>query len=76
MNTLGRVCESSIATRLREERAQQKLSMARLAGKAGVSSVYIWQIESGRAVNPGVYYVEKIASALGVKPQWLAWGEI
>ena len=56
-----------MATRLREWRAQRKLSQRALAEASGVSREYIARIELGQH-DPTVSTLVKLAKALGVKP--------
>lgn len=55
-----------VSERLKELRLERELSVAELAESAGVSSPYIWQIESGRRQNPSGDKLQKLATALGV----------
>lgn len=54
-----------IGKRLRALRAEQGLTILDLAGKAGVSSGHISQIERGVS-NPSISTLQKLRSALGV----------
>ena len=51
--------------RLREWRDRRRLSLRRLADKAGVSYVTIVRIEGG-ALSPTVAMLDKLATALGI----------
>lgn len=64
----------SIAVRIRRVRELRKRSLAWVARKGGISKAYLWEIEkrSGRAENPTIAVVERIARALDVDPAWLA----
>ena len=57
--------KSNIGTRLKEMRQSQGLSVASLAGKAGVSSGLISQIE-GNYTIPSLDTLEKIAETMGI----------
>lgn len=61
------LCEA-FAHHLARERKRQKLSLRALGDKAGLTGVYIYQIESGDR-HPTMVAVSQIAAALGVPPQ-------
>lgn len=42
-----------------------------LAERAGIRRGYISEIETGKATNPTVSVVERLAAALGVRPEYL-----
>lgn len=63
----------SLARRLRASRAQAGLVLAELGNSAGVVHTTVRGIELGMQ-RPGIDTVERIASALGVSPCWLAFG--
>ena len=54
-----------LGSRLRHLRGQRDLTIAQLAGKAGVSSGMISQIERGNA-NPSIKTLQRLRAALGV----------
>lgn len=62
-----------IRDRLRAVRKARALTLVALGSAAGVTHATIQHIETGRTV-PGIDTVEKIATALGVDPRWLAYG--
>lgn len=60
--------------RLRASREQQIWSQADLARESGLSKTTIVQLEADRdKARPST--IRKLATALGVTPQWLAFGE-
>ena len=63
----------SIGTRLREARISKGLTQVELGKLAGTNQAAIQKIENGKVWNPPV--VAELASALGVNPAWLQWGE-
>lgn len=48
--------------------------MRELARRAELSQGAVHQIASGNRDNPGAETLWKIARALGVRPEWLAYG--
>jgi len=56
---------SALSSWLANKRAEKKWSRKELAQKAGVSDVTIWNIESGRTLNPQQSTIESLESALG-----------
>jgi transcriptional regulator with XRE-family HTH domain len=58
--------QRTLRAHLISERAQNRLSQADLADRAGVSRYTIVRLESGDYTNPGLELLEKIAAALGV----------
>lgn len=56
---------AALATRLRQYRQQQKLSLDELSRRAGVSKGMLVEIEKGNA-NPSIAILCKLAAALGV----------
>jgi|GEM_PF-6024732 len=62
----------SFAQALRTARKEAGLSQAALADKAGLTAPYISLIESGRRRPPTAPLIERLAKALGVKPEALA----
>jgi transcriptional regulator with XRE-family HTH domain len=53
-----------VSTRIRDRRRERRLSLDRLATRAGVSKGMVVQIESGQA-NPSIAMLCKVAAALG-----------
>lgn len=72
----------TVAERIRHARELTGLSQADLAKHSGISSSYLCQAEQGDAPdgtdgvirNPSVEKLRAIASALGVRFEWLALG--
>lgn len=62
-----------IGARLRESRISKGLTQEELGKLARTNQAVIQKIENGKAWNPPV--VAELASALGVNPAWLQWGE-
>jgi transcriptional regulator with XRE-family HTH domain len=70
-------CPTAIGFRLRLTREECGLTLRTLENRCkGVSNALISQIETGHIRNPGVATIFEIAAALGVRPGWLAWGEL
>lgn len=63
-----------LGERLRSEREHQGLSQVDLMKRSGISNGYISQIECGLIGNPGVFTIYALAQALGLVPEFLAWG--
>lgn len=61
-----------IAARMKELRAQHKISLQELADRAGTSKSHIWSLEQGRSRNPTIEMALSIANALGVSLDYLA----
>ena len=60
-----------LGRRVTELREKNKHSFQELADAVGVSKAHIWQIERGKATNPAVNVVTKIADHYGVSVAWL-----
>lgn len=67
---------AAFGARLRLMRESRDMSMADLARAAEVTKSYIVRMETGKPRNPNVTLamVERLASALGCSPSWLAFG--
>jgi transcriptional regulator with XRE-family HTH domain len=63
---------STFADRLASARADSGLSFSQLAERCGMAKFHLWALECGRANNPTLGTVEKIAAALNVAPAELA----
>lgn len=61
---------SSVGSRIRQGRDRRGLTQAQLAERAGLSPVYVSDIERG-AKRPGLGALNKIAGALGIEMAWL-----
>ena len=72
--------ESTIGGRIAQARFQlaakrgRNVTQAWLAKEVGVAGPTVSQWESG-TTEPTLQSVAKIATALGVSPGWIAWGE-
>lgn len=64
----------SISKKLKESRLKSKLTQAKLAEKAGVSTILISKLECGKGINPTVDTLKRIGKVLGVKVSWLVEG--
>lgn len=74
----------SVAERIKEARGRAGLSQRDLADKAGLSNAYVNQVEAsidaspdavdGIIRSPSVESLGKLAAALGVRVEWLAFG--
>jgi SOS-response transcriptional repressor LexA len=63
---------NTFGDRVHERREAREMSQEQLAKASGVSQSTIAQIESGR--NKGTKHILKLATALGVSPEWLESG--
>jgi SOS-response transcriptional repressor LexA len=63
---------NTFGDRVRERREAHEMSQEQLAKASGVSQSTIAQIESGR--NKGTKHILKLATAIGVRPEWLETG--
>jgi transcriptional regulator with XRE-family HTH domain len=59
--------QASLGARIRKLREEQGMSLGDLEAKCRVTKGYLSQLESGKAVNPSVTSVVKIARGLGVR---------
>ena len=55
----------ALASRLKELRVQKRKSLQDLADQVGASKAHIWDLETGRAKNPTIELLTKLADALG-----------
>ncbi len=60
----------SIGATIRKLRKNKGLSYGQLAYKSGVSRTYLHSIEHGKVLPPKNEYIEKIAQALDVEPEY------
>lgn len=60
--------------RLASARSEAGVTQRELAKRAGLSGAYVAHIETGRIAEPSIYTVQALARALGVRPEWLAFG--
>jgi len=75
MSTLIRAYDYqiSLGERLRCRRREKRWTQDQLASQAGTNQAVIQKIENGRSLRPRK--INEIASALGVTPSWLMFGE-
>jgi transcriptional regulator with XRE-family HTH domain len=66
--------EEHLGTRIRALRERQRIPVAELAEKAGITRQYLYLIERGIATDPGVQAVLLIANALGTSTDYLLKG--
>lgn len=62
----------SLAERLRELRAKKTVSLQAVADAIGVSKPHVWELEKGKAKNPSLDLLKKIADFYGVTLDYLA----
>jgi len=60
-----------IGDRIRTIRIQKKMTLSTLAEKSNVTKSYLSNIERNICSNPTIEFVEKVASALNMKPESL-----
>ncbi len=65
----------TMGQRLEQARRQKVWTQEELATAAGVPVVTISRIENGHTEAPRPSTIRKLASALGVAPAWLLFGE-
>lgn len=68
------IASAGYPARLREARERSGISVRALAKAIGSTPASIWAWEAGKYF-PGIDVVEKLATALGVEPGWLAYGD-
>lgn len=56
----------SIAARLQDLRLKKGQSLQEVADAMGVSKTHIWELEKGRAVNPSLEMLIKLADHFGI----------
>ncbi|MDR3488657.1 MAG: helix-turn-helix transcriptional regulator [Bradyrhizobium sp.] len=56
----------ALAERLKELRVKKKKSLQEVADDVGASKAHIWDLETGRAKNPSIELVTKLARCFGV----------
>lgn len=61
----------TLGQRVAELRIRKKASLQDVADHVGVSKAHIWQIEKGRADNPALGLVERLADYFGVSMSYL-----
>jgi uncharacterized SAM-dependent methyltransferase/DNA-binding XRE family transcriptional regulator len=70
-----KLASEGVASRLKRARLDQGLSQRKLCELAELSSATVRQIEASKHRMPVIDTVEKLAAALGVSNQWLAYGD-
>lgn len=66
----------SIGLRIGELRRRNKQSLQDVADAVGVSKAHIWELEKGRADNPSMALVMRLADHFGVKVAFLVGEDI
>ena len=56
----------SLAARLKEQRIKKGMSLQDVADAVGASKAHIWDLETGRAKNPTIELLIKLAKAFSV----------
>lgn len=69
------MAEQTVSERLAWARDVAEMTQRELATRAGVSSVCVSTLESGRRQGTNTLTLRKLAVALGVTVGWLAYGE-
>jgi transcriptional regulator with XRE-family HTH domain len=54
-----------LADRIREARVKKGMSLQQVADKVGGSKAHIWDLETGRAKNPSIDLLKKLADCFG-----------
>jgi len=67
--------DETMASRIRRMRGQRVMTQEQLAYLAGVHRVHLVRIEMGRQ-TPRAATIRRIATALGVSPEWLKMGRV
>jgi transcriptional regulator with XRE-family HTH domain len=57
-----------LGKRVRELRANKKLTQEELAGESGISLKYIQRIEGKKPPNLGIVKVQELAKGFGIEP--------
>lgn len=57
---------TGLGDRIRERRKDLRLSLTELATRANMSKTYLWEIEHGKAINPGGEILARLSRVLGV----------
>jgi transcriptional regulator with XRE-family HTH domain len=66
----------SISSRIGELRRKKRQSLQDVADAVGVSKAHIWELERGRADNPSMALVTRLADHFGVSVSYLVDEEI
>ena len=62
---------SPLGDKIRERRKKLEISLDALATQTGSSKSYMWELENRDSPKPSAEKLNKIASALGVTPEYL-----
>ena len=62
----------SLAAKLRELRADKKVSLQVVADAVGVTKPHIWELEKGKSKNPSLELLKQLATYYGVTLDYLA----
>ena len=65
----------TLAARLADLRKKKSQSLQDVADAVGASKAHVWQIETGRAQNPSIELIRRLADHFGVSVSWLL-GEV
>lgn len=63
---------TTIGNRLHQSRRDLNIKLSALAAQIGVTPSYLSKIETGRATNLSIDLIASLASALDVRPEYLA----
>jgi transcriptional regulator with XRE-family HTH domain len=66
----------SLATRVAKLRRSKSQSLQEVADAVGVSKAHVWELEKGRADNPSMALVTRLADHFGVSVAFLAGEDI
>lgn len=69
------VSVETLGQRLKSARERANLGTNELTRRAGISAGVVTRLEQGKGKRPGHEVLAKLASVLGVRPDWLATGE-
>ncbi len=61
----------TVGRRINELRLAREQSLQDVAGSVGVSKTHIWELEKGRADNPSMALVTRLADHFGVSIRFL-----
>lgn len=62
----------TLGAAIKQVRSDRKLSLQEVANRAGLTKAHVWDLERGRATNPGVNTLHGLARALDIDPMVLA----
>ena len=66
----------SIADRIKAARLARRWSLEDLAKASGLSKTYLWELETGRADNPGVQTLVALSDSLGLLVEEIVRGKL